>query len=120
MKDKHLVLYLQMFCFVEIVSYCKIAGPLSLPHRKEIMTDLQMLLRLLENLIDEICIFNDGLYIYISLRIGLIIVLYIVAFGTLVAWRSATRTRFGTLVVGRSAMRTLDGIRGNKQCYGRI
>ena len=57
MKDKHLVLYLQMFCFVEIVSYCKIAGPLSLPHRKEIMTDLQMLLRLLENLIDEICCF---------------------------------------------------------------
>jgi len=61
-------------------------------------------------------------------------IVLVVAFGTLVAGRSATRTRFGTLVAGRSATRTwfgklvaghsatrtLDGIRGNKQCSGRI
>ena len=58
--------------------------------------------------------------IYISLRIGLVIVLYIVAFGTLVAWRSATRTRFRTLVAGRSATRMLDGIRRNKQFWSNL
>ena len=58
--------------------------------------------------------------IYISLRIGLVIVLYIVAFGTLVAWRSATRTRFGTLVAGHSATRMLDGIRRNKQFWSNL
>ena len=44
-------------------------------------------------------------------------IVLVVAFGTLVAGRSATRTRFGTLVAGRSATRTLDGIRRNKQFW---
>ena len=73
----------------------------------------------------EICIFNDGLYIYIIMNWTCNCTLYntivlVVAFGTLVAWRSATRTRFGTLVAGRSATRMLDGIRRNKQFWSNL
>ena len=62
----------------------------------------------------EICIFNDGLYIYIITNWTCNCILYntivlVVAFGTLVAGRSATRTRFGMLVTGRSATRTRFG-----------
>jgi len=41
-------------------------------------------------------------------------------FGTLVAGHSAMRTRFETLVARRSATRTLDGIRGNKQFWSNL
>ena len=61
----------------------------------------------------EICIFNDGLYIYIIMNWTCNCILYntivlVVAFGTLVAWRSATRTRM------------LDGIRRNKQFWSNL
>ena len=73
----------------------------------------------------EICIFNDGLYIYIITNWTCNCTLYntivlVVAFGMLVAWRSATRTRFVTLVAGRSATRMLDGIRRNKQFWSNL
>ena len=78
-----------------------------------------------DNNVYEICIFNDGLYIYIITNWTCNCTLYntivlVVAFGTLVAWRSATRTRFGTLVAGRSATRMLDGIRRNKQFWSNL
>ena len=47
-------------------------------------------------------------------------IVLVVTFETLVAGRSATRTRFGTLVAERSATRTLDGIRGNKQFWSNL
>ena len=71
----------------------------------------------------EICIFNDGLNIYIITNWTCTLyntIVLVVAFGTLVAWRSATRMRFETLVAGRSATRMLDGIRRNKQFWSNL
>ena len=78
-----------------------------------------------DNNVYEICIFNYGLYIYIITNWTCNCTLYntivlVVAFGTLVAQRSATRTRFRTLVAGRSATRMLDGIRRNKQFWSNL